>query len=547
MRSSSAAPARWASVLPIAWFLVLIAPATLTLSASDTWDLNPTQLLVASAWGIVCLRLLLPPRVFLLLTYPIALFGLACVGADALRNVNLLELAAEWNTYSRADVAQAAAPYLSRCIGLALVLAVLCWLAARSSGGHELKARIRYAAVVVGTGVLALLLPSATWPRAWPINAGLVGAAYLANSPALAHGSTSVMLSSPRKPHGSWAAVRASPPVARQTMVMIIGESVRSDFMKECGGPDKVRGVHAGAVVACDVTAGADATHTSVPLLISREWPGHAVRVSDDATFQRAFEEVGFHTYWYDTQNAPLAWPDAGTQAYPSGPDAEELLPLLERTLATGEDASSIVLHTYGAHADYCVRFDTKTAPYGTACPLPRSDGPTRADLAQWRRAYAGAVDATVDFLNQVIDRLDRLPGEAFLVYTPDHGENLLDDGRELYGHALRHPTVWDSRVPAVFWANAAWKAAHPAQWAQLEANARAPLMHADLVPTLLAAAQIRYQDTQRPAADLLKEPVRPRQRVVQKAIGAAIPWEEMVREAADHRGGQDPAAAASP
>jgi hypothetical protein len=34
---------------------------------------------------------------------------------------------------------------------------------------------------------------------------------------------------------------------------------------------------------------------------------------------------------------------------------------------------------------------------------------------------------------------------------------------------------------------------------------------------------------------------------VVQKAIGAVIPWEEMVREAADHRGGQDPAAAASP
>ncbi|MBC7662622.1 MAG: hypothetical protein H7276_02325 [Caulobacter sp.] len=56
-------------------------------------------------------------------------------------------------------------------------------------------------------------------------------------------------------------------------------------------------------------------------------------------------------------------------------------------------------------------------------------------------------------FVGGVIDRLRREPGEAFLVFTPDHAENLDDDPRQLFGHALRRPTRWDTRVPAIFWA----------------------------------------------------------------------------------------------
>ncbi len=535
MRTSPGKRSRWTSVLPIAWFLILIAPAALTLSAWQTWDLDPTQLLLASAWSIVFLRLVLPPRVFLWVTYPIALFGLACVGADLLRNVNLLELVAEWNTFSRGDVIDAAAPYRGRLLGTVAGVGVVCWLLARWAEPHGYSARVRHLIAIAGTGVLVLLLPAATWPRAWPINATLIGAAYLTNSPAIAHQSSSVMLVSPRKPSASWGAVRSAAPAGRQTMVLLVGESVRTDFLHECGGPAKVRAVHAGALVACDVTAGANATHTSVPLLVSREWPGHGARVSEDATFQHAFQEAGFHTYWFSSQEGGIAWPDAVTQAYPPDESPASLLPLLESALTSTDSASSIVLHTYGAHTPYCQRFETSEPLAAVGCPLP-PDGPTSADIAQWRIAYAHAVDASIGFLNQVIDRLAREPGEVFVVYTPDHGENLLDDDRDLYGHALRHPSVWDSHVPAVFWANAAWKAAHPAQWAQLEANTHAPLMHADVVPTMLAAAQVRYQETRRGAVDLLAKPVPVRQRVVQKAVGAAVSWDALVLEAAEHR-----------
>src|SRR5205085_1522366 len=106
-----------------------------------------------------------------------------------------------------------------------------------------------------------------------------------------------------------------------------------------------------------------------------------------------------------------------------------------------------------------------------------------------------------------------------------DHGENLLDVDRTLFGHALRRPTRWTMRVPAIFWANRAWQEAHPAEWRMLQANATQPLMHADMVPTLLAAAGIRYEDRRRLPANLLAAPVPPRARVVQKSLGFTVDW----------------------
>lgn len=101
-----------------------------------------------------------------------------------------------------------------------------------------------------------------------------------------------------------------------------------------------------------------------------------------------------------------------------------------------------------------------------------------------------------------------------------------------IWGHALRNPTRWDIQVPLVFWANVQWRNAHPGQWAKLVDNASRPLMHLDVVPTLLSAAGIRYQDFRAQATDLLKRSPPRRMRVVQASIGSTIEWETLLREA---------------
>ncbi|MBS0445280.1 MAG: sulfatase-like hydrolase/transferase [Proteobacteria bacterium] len=520
-------------MLSILWLVILIAPAATTLSSWNDWDVEPHLLFGASCWLMLGMRLLLPDRVFYVLSYPIALLGLVCIGADQLRQVDLLELMAQWPAYTATEVTSAMRPYAVLIAVLAATLAILalqCIRASRPSSAY----RWRLAVWLAGTAAMVSATPASVWVRAWPADLAAALASGSIHSRALRARLFPMAAGfEPRAPGASWNASRRAAPAARETFVLIIGESVRADFLRECGGPRKVRPLAPGSLVACDVTAGSDATHTSVPLLVSREMPGHDVRISSDATFLAAFAQVGFRTHWYGMQDRFLAWPDAQQQAYTDAGllNAPALLPLFTAALAEPTERQAIVLHAYDAHAPYCNRFDAARAPYAVACDRLGAL-PTNSTIKAWRAAYADAVDASVDFIDQVIDRLSELPGEVFLVYTPDHAENLLDDKRQLYGHALRHPTRWDIQVPAVFWANDAWRSSHSAGWAALRASVDAPLMHADVVPTLLGAASVAYQEPRREAANLLANVPSNRVRKVQRSLGSTTTWAALMDEA---------------
>lgn len=531
-RRDSRALRRIVDVLRLAWLLLLILPAASSTSATEPWDIDSRTLFALSCWLVVGTRLVLPARWFFPLSLPVLLLGVVCMGADFLRHVNLLDLALQWQTFSRAEVAATMRPYAVPIGVAALVLLAACWLCARVPEERRF-ARWLPAGVAAITAVLALVVPRVAWVRAWPLDAALVAASAASGSQSLLATLRPALSSvDPRDPGATWHA-RLTSTAARQTVVFIIGESVRADYLRECQGPQGVRSAGADALVACDVTAGSDATHTSVPLLVSREMPGHPLRVSTDATFQHALSEAGFETHWIGDQGNSLAWPDAQFQAYPDvvHSDIEALMPPLADALARPAPRKAIVLHAYNAHDPYCHRFDPAHAPYPVDCQRLNT-APEPSLAAPLRLSYADAIDASMAFVGAVIDTLRREPGEAFLVFTPDHAENLDDDPRALFGHALRRPTRWDTRVPAIFWANDAWRAAHAAQWARLQAQVARPLMHADMVPTFLAAAGVAYDDPRTGVVDLLDAPVPARDRVIQQALGSTVKWSVLEAEA---------------
>jgi hypothetical protein len=58
--------------------------------------------------------------------------------------------------------------------------------------------------------------------------------------------------------------------------------------------------------------------------------------------------------------------------------------------------------------------------------------------------------------------------------------------------------------------------------------------MHADMVPTFLAAAGVAYEEPRPLAVDLLDVRVPPRRRTIQRALGAVVEWDTLVREAGE-------------
>jgi len=524
---------RLGQTLEALWIALLILPAATTLQPAVYWEVDDFVRLLAPAWLALAARALFARRSFFAATLPIALAGVFCLGAAGLRGVDLLELLLQWRTYSRQEVQSAWQPYAVAAIVACALAAALCWAAWRWAPTRRTTRRTR-AAVAIATLAAAFAVPLATWPHVWPVKPLLVAAAAPGDSRWIAERLfPRESTTNPRSPTANWNASRVPGAPPAETVVLIIGETVRNDFLHECHGPGRVRPVAAGALVACDVTAGSDLTVTSVPLLVSREMPGHTVRVSSDATFAHALKEAGFDTYWYGTQGAAIAWSDAEHQRFApaTGRDSLLLMPPLLAALAEPAPLKAIVLHAYNAHDPYCDRFDHDNAPYPVDC-AHFGDASDKANLPQVRAAYADAVDTSIGFVNEVIAQLQQRREPAFLIYTPDHGEALLDDSREILSHALRHPTRWDTHVPAVFWANDAWRSTHAAEWARLSSQIGAPLMHIDIVPTLLDAAGVRYDDRRQLPVDLLARSVPPRQRAIQVAPGRTILWDTLVDEA---------------
>jgi hypothetical protein len=160
-------------LLEIAWILLLVLPAATTLSAPRDWDIDPCALLFVSAWLILVLRLLVGGRIFFVMTLPIALLGVLCMGADFFRDADLLELLLQWRTFSTSDVLSALRPYAWFLVGAVVGVAGLCRAAHRVVPDRR-TGRRAWAAVVVGLAIAAVLAPAAVWPRAWPADAILV-------------------------------------------------------------------------------------------------------------------------------------------------------------------------------------------------------------------------------------------------------------------------------------------------------------------------------------------------------------------------------------
>jgi len=529
--ASATQATRLGAAAELLWLVLLIVPAAGSLPATWSWTRTDVALAVGPVWLCVAARLLFPGRRFFAATLPIAALGVLHLGAAALRGVDLLDLALQWRSYTALEIKAALGPYAAALVVVAALLLALGALAGRLGPRRHVALRTRRA-VAGATLAAALLVPASAWTRLWPVQPVLVAAAALPESPSLArHLFPQASIDNPRDPVASWNASRMAGAPAAETVVFVIGEAVRSDYLAECGGPARVRRLAAGALVACDVTAGADATAMSVPLLISRELPGHAQRVSSDPTFLHALQEAGFETHWYDVQNHQIAYPDAQHQDFAAhiGRDGPLLLPRLADALARPASLKGIVLHANNAHDPYCDRFDAASAPYAVDCAARGAWNQQR--MREIRLAYADAVDASIGFLNEVVAALDRRAEPVFLVYSPDHGEGLMDDGRGIALHALRQATSWDTHVPAVFWANRAWRDVHPREWSRLASQTAQPLMHMDLVPTLLDAAGVRYDEPRALAVDLLARPVPARQRFVQTAPGRTITWQALVDE----------------
>ena len=262
----------------------------------------------------------------------------------------------------------------------------------------------------------------------------------------------------------------------REIHVLVIGEASRAGNWELLGyeRPTNPRlREEVNAVVFRDALTQSNTTHKSVPLILSAADAAHYERLYTQKSVVTAFREAGFRTVFLSNQVPNRSFTDyfaseaevtANVRATLDGGLLtvnnydEAMLPIARECIDSLEGDLFIVMHTYGSHFNYRERY-------------PEGFGPFKPDEAmeiEWKNkrelvnAYDNSVMYTDRFLAEVIEMLRESGAAATLVYTPDHGEDLLDDRRRKFLHASPIPTYYQVHIPMLVWVSEGYEAERP-------------------------------------------------------------------------------------
>ncbi len=254
-------------------------------------------------------------------------------------------------------------------------------------------------------------------------------------------------------------------------------------------------------------------TTVCVPYILSRATPDNPRLYYRETSVVDAFHEAGYSTAWIADQsfnneflmriangcNYAKYIADDGTEEVFT--DTVLLAPLQKvLTLSTFDKDRSvvpskgnmIVLHSLGCHFKYSERYPDAFQRFtpdmkginirdmfrnideeaeGFARLKPENMAVYQNLKTILTNSYDNAILFTDYFIDRVIRELEATRRPAVLVYVGDHGENLLDDERNMFLHGTYSGSAYEYHVPLFVWASPEYAATHADQLAAMRAN----------------------------------------------------------------------------
>jgi glucan phosphoethanolaminetransferase (alkaline phosphatase superfamily) len=263
-----------------------------------------------------------------------------------------------------------------------------------------------------------------------------------------------------RRQRRSVAVQAQAQPDAAEVVVWFLGESARAESWSLFGyerdtTPNLSAMAKSGDIVAFKGWANSPHTWMSVTSMLSLKPIADLERMIGTPSIVKTFEAAGYEVHWLSTQKVdgfqgPIGEiaAETGRPRFFSGAWDEKLAEELAAVLAQpGPQRRFVVLHGKGSHFDYSRRYPEPWAKW-------QPTGPTGRERIV--NSYDNSLRYTDEVLRQVIATLQSTHRRAVLVYASDHGESLMDDHKQLLGHAVGNSH--DLSVPAFFWASAAMR-----------------------------------------------------------------------------------------
>lgn len=310
-------------------------------------------------------------------------------------------------------------------------------------------------------------------------------------------------------------------------VVLMIGETSRYDnwqlngYSRETSPYTLARGEEIVSYSHCYTIA--NLTTVSVPYMLSPATPYTPTDYYKQKSVVEAFAEGGYQTAWIADQSFGNTFLHriSGTCDYcyyqPHGQlertylDTVLLEPLCEFLDSdTSMRNQLVVLHTLGCHFKYSSRYpddfcyflpDMKDIDVRA---IVRDLNPEDGRLLANRRviheireifvnSYDNAIRYTDYMLERVIQTMEKTGRPCVLVYVGDHGENLLDDDRNMLMHGTFSGSVWEYHVPLFVWMSPQYIESYPDKAAAVRANRRKQVSTMNLFHSLPDAVGLTF------------------------------------------------------
>lgn len=292
----------------------------------------------------------------------------------------------------------------------------------------------------------------------------------------------------------------------REIYVLVIGEAGRAANWSLWGYERETNPLlsrQQNLVLYKDAITQANATHKSVPLMLSAASADNFNMIYQQKSIIEAFKETGFTTIFLSNQTPNRTFTDyfaaeadyyrnirpasAGGLITENNYDTH-MLPLLQHYIDSLSNNLFVIIHTYGSHFNYHERYPRNFAHF-----LP--DNATEIEIKNRKQlinAYDNSIRYTDYFLNGLIRMLDSTDCTAALYYSPDHGEDILDDNRKRFLHASPHPTYYQLHIPLLFWFSEQYQKTFPGKYHAALENTYKPVSTRIAFHSMLDIASIR-------------------------------------------------------
>ena len=215
---------------------------------------------------------------------------------------------------------------------------------------------------------------------------------------------------------------------------------------------------------------------------------------------------AGYRTHWLSNQESSGMWGNVA-QLYAnhstmhkftrlrdsledSGILDEELFPLLDEALADASpDRNFYVLHLMGGHGLYYNRYPYAFHKFKAEDIRLQIGERYREIVAQYDNALYYNDYIVSEIINRFRDK------EALVIYVPDHGEAVYDEGGSIAGHLEENPDRHMIEIPVIFWASRKFRDKYPEKWEAIEDAADRPYRTDDMIHTLMELADIKTEE----------------------------------------------------